>query len=78
MMAQGDEVHILGEAVHHGEDDRLPADLGQALDEVHQDVRPHLGGDLEGLDSPAGHCVSVLLCWHVGQARTNSCTSFLS
>ena len=45
-------MRILREAVHHGEDDRLPADLGQTLDEVHQAVRPHLGGNLEGLEQP--------------------------
>ena len=42
-VAEGDEVRVLGEAVHHGEDDRLPMYHGEPLDEVHGDVRPHLG-----------------------------------
>ena len=35
-------------------------------------------GTSRGWSSPAGRCVDVLLRWHVGQARTNSCTSRLS
>jgi hypothetical protein len=35
-------VRILGEAVDHREDDGLAAHLGQPLDEVHGNIRPHL------------------------------------
>ena len=48
-VAEGDDVRVLGEAVHHGEDDRLPMYLGELLDEVHGDVRPHLGRHLKRL-----------------------------
>jgi hypothetical protein len=37
---QGDEVYRFGELVHHGEDDRLPIDTREPLDEVHGDVGP--------------------------------------
>jgi hypothetical protein len=40
---------MLGEAIDHREDDRLAMDLRQALNEVHQDVRPHLGRHIKGL-----------------------------
>lgn len=42
-VAEGDEVRVLGERVDNGEDDEFPVDLGEALDEVHRDVCPHLG-----------------------------------
>ena len=48
-MAEGDEVRVLGEAINHREDDGLPAHLGQPFDEVHGDVRPHLGGHVQRL-----------------------------
>jgi len=48
-VAERDEVRVLGEAVDHREHDGLAADLGEALDEVHGDVRPHLGRDLPRL-----------------------------
>uniref|UniRef100_A0A0A8ZTW4 Uncharacterized protein n=1 Tax=Arundo donax TaxID=35708 RepID=A0A0A8ZTW4_ARUDO len=38
---QGDEMAVLAEAIHDGEDDRLALHLGQRLDEVDADVRPH-------------------------------------
>jgi hypothetical protein len=41
-VSEGDEVHVLGEAVNHREDDRLAAHLGKALDEVHGDISPQL------------------------------------
>ena len=37
---------ILGEVVDHHEHDGLAPHLGQALDEVLGDVRPHLGRTL--------------------------------
>ena len=48
-MAERDEVRVLGEAVDHREYDRLAPDLRKALDEVHGDVRPHLGRHLQRL-----------------------------
>jgi hypothetical protein len=39
-MAQLVEVGVLGETVHHDEDDRLAADLGESLNEVHADILP--------------------------------------
>jgi hypothetical protein len=51
-VAQRDEVGVLREAVDDGEDDRLLVDLGQSLDEIHRDVRPHLRWHLERLQQP--------------------------
>jgi hypothetical protein len=48
-VAEGDEVGLLGEAVHHRENDGLARYLGQPFDEVHGDVGPHLGWHLKGL-----------------------------
>ena len=48
-VAEGDEVRVLGEPVDNGEDDGLSVDLGKALDEVHRDIRPHLGRNVERL-----------------------------
>ena len=48
-VAEGDEVGVFGEAIHHREDDGLACHLGQPLDEVHGDVGPHLGRHLKGL-----------------------------
>ena len=48
-MTERDEVSILGEAVDHRENDRLAAHLGEALDEVHGDIRPDLRRHLQGL-----------------------------
>jgi hypothetical protein len=48
-VAKGDEVGVLGEAVHHREDDGLARHLGQPFDEVNGDVGPHLGRHLKGL-----------------------------
>jgi hypothetical protein len=42
-------MRVLGEAVDDSEDDRLAADFGQPFNEVHGDVRPHLGLNLQGL-----------------------------
>jgi hypothetical protein len=42
-------VRVLREAVDHRQDYRLARHLGQALNEVHGDVRPHLGGHLQRL-----------------------------
>ena len=49
-MTQGDEVRVLGEAVNHREDDGFAAHLGKALDEVHGNIRPHLGGYVQRLE----------------------------
>jgi hypothetical protein len=38
---QGDEMAVLAEAIHDGEDDSLALHLGQRLDEVNADVSPH-------------------------------------
>ena len=48
-MTEDDEVRVLGEAINHREDDGLAANLRQPLDEVHGDVRPHLGGHVQRL-----------------------------
>jgi len=40
-VAQGNEVDHLGETIHHHDHDRLAADLGEPLHEVHRDVAPH-------------------------------------
>jgi hypothetical protein len=40
-MSKQDEVAILTESVHHGEDDRFPVHARQSFDEVHTDVRPN-------------------------------------
>ena len=48
-MARRNEVSVLGEAVHHGQDDTVAMDAGKAFNEVKGDVRPHLGGDLQRL-----------------------------
>ena len=45
-VAQRDEVSVLGEAVHHGEDDPFTVNLGKAFDEVKRYVGPHLREDL--------------------------------
>jgi hypothetical protein len=52
-------VRVLGEAVDHREHDRLATHLRKALDEVHGDIRPHLGRYLQRLQ-PADYRVSVL------------------
>ena len=48
-LGEGDEVRILGESIDHCENDGFTADLGQALDKIHRDVRPNLGWNVEGL-----------------------------
>jgi hypothetical protein len=48
-MAERNEVRILGEAVDHHEDEGLAAHLGQPLDEVHGNIRPHLRRHIKGL-----------------------------
>lgn len=49
-VAQGNEVSMLGESIHHYQDDTLAIDMQQALNEVHGDVRLDLRWDLEGLE----------------------------
>ena len=51
-MAEGDEVCILGELVDDGEDDGFAANLQKPFDEVHRDIRPHLGRNIERLEQP--------------------------
>ena len=53
-LGEGDEVRILGESVDHRENDGFATDLGQPLDEVHGDIRPHLGRYFEGLQQAGG------------------------
>lgn len=48
-VAEGDEMAVLGEAIHHREDDILAVHSGKALDEVHGDVRLDLGWHLQWL-----------------------------
>ena len=48
-VADRNEVGVFGEAVDDGEDDRFPANVREALDEVHGDVRPDRARDVEGL-----------------------------
>ena len=47
-------MRILGETVEHRENDGFAADLGQPLDEIHGDIRPHLGWYFEGLQQAGG------------------------
>lgn len=51
-VTERNEVGVLGEAVNNGEDDGFVADLGQPLDEVHADVRPHLRRNFQWLQQP--------------------------
>ena len=53
-VTQGNEMHILGEAVDHCENDGFAADLGQPLNEVHGDINPHLRRYFEGLQQAGG------------------------
>jgi hypothetical protein len=58
-------VCVHGEVVNKGEDGRLPMDLGQALDEIHQNVSPYLGHHVEGLQETGrllGLGLVVLAC----------------
>jgi hypothetical protein len=48
-MAEGYEVCRFGKAVHHGENDCLAVDLGEALDEVHGYVGLDCRWNAEGL-----------------------------
>ena len=48
-VAKCDKMRVLGEAIYDGEDDGLATNLGQPLDEIHGDVRPHMGRHLKGL-----------------------------
>jgi hypothetical protein len=38
-----DEVHVLGQPIHHRQDYRLTVDVWKAFDEVHRYVAPHRG-----------------------------------
>jgi hypothetical protein len=46
-LTERQEVHNLGESIHDGENNQLPLDLGQSLDEVDGDVCPHHGGNIQ-------------------------------
>ena len=40
---------VLREAIHHRQNHRLAVHLWKTLDEVHGDISPHLGQDVQGL-----------------------------
>jgi hypothetical protein len=48
-VAHRDEVHVFGEPIDHGQDNRFPARLRESLDEVHGYVLPHRSGNVERL-----------------------------
>lgn len=48
-MAEGKEVHVLREALDDGENDKLVVNLREAIDEVYEDVGPHIGQHVERL-----------------------------
>jgi len=70
-------MRILGEPVNHREYDGLAANLRQPLDEVHRDIRPDLGRDVEGLQQPR-RLQRLYLVAQEGGTRThlvlNQCT----
>jgi hypothetical protein len=49
-VAEGNKVRVLGEPVHHGENHRFAAHLGQGFNKIHGDIRPHYGRHLERLE----------------------------
>jgi hypothetical protein len=53
-VAEGYEVCCFGKAVHHGENDRLAVDPGEALDEVHGYVGLDCRRNVEGLQQTDG------------------------
>jgi hypothetical protein len=53
-VAEVDKMCILGEVIHHGEDDRLAIDIGESFDEVHRDIRPNRGGNRQWLKEARG------------------------
>jgi hypothetical protein len=53
-VAEGYEVCSFGKVVHHGENDRLVIDLGEALDEVQGYVGPDCRQNVEGLQQTGG------------------------
>jgi len=48
-MAKRNKMRVLGEAIDHRENDRLTTNLWEVLNEVHGDIRPHLGRHLQRL-----------------------------
>lgn len=62
---QSNEVHEFGEAIDNGENNILLVDLGEALDEIHRYVCPHVERHVEWMkkiDRLQGQCVVVLTC----------------
>jgi hypothetical protein len=53
-VAEGDEMSVLRERVHHSVDHILVAHLGKALNEIHGDVGPHCGWHIKQLQQPNG------------------------
>jgi hypothetical protein len=53
-VAEVDKMCILGEVIHHGEDDRLAIDTGESFDEVHRDIHPNQGGNRQWLKEARG------------------------
>jgi hypothetical protein len=79
-VAQRNEVRVLGEAVDHRHYDRLPAHLRETLDDVHGDVLPYRGGNVELLEEADGWRCSVLWRWQTehlylatGSCRVHAC-----
>lgn len=64
----GNEVHIFGEAVDDSKGDRLPVDLGKALDEV-QDAHSYLGQHIEWLNG-----TNLVQGWRLVALTRDTCT----
>jgi hypothetical protein len=60
-VAEGGEVGIFQKSVHHRQDDRLVADLGETLDEVKCDVAPYVGRYCQRLQEAGRMKVSCLV-----------------
>jgi hypothetical protein len=62
-VCQGDEVCVLGKAIHHHEDDRFPIHARQPLDET-MAISAHTDdGSASGWSSPTGYNCLVLFRW---------------
>jgi hypothetical protein len=40
-MGKGNEMGVFGELIHHCENHRFTANLGETLNEIHDDINPH-------------------------------------
>jgi hypothetical protein len=60
-VAEGDEVGIFQKSVHHHQDDRLAADLGETFDEVKRNVAPYAGWYYQWLQEADRMKVSCLV-----------------